>query len=161
MNCKRLEDSAGVSRQITDDGMMQSYSPVQSSERPGPTLVQNVHYRIDATRDPVEGFRKVIPPPNDRKHNGPSVPETEPYILTHLIGVARRLNVTTKAECVALLLYLKDEDAKLRYIAMRALARKVNAFPAGASAEAFADKKSDEHRKMVLRYAELVTRLAD
>ncbi len=111
----------------------------------------------------MEGYRKVIPPPKDgmEEHNGPSVKETEPYLLTHLDGVARRLNVMTKAECVVLLPYLKDEDAKLRYIAMSALAGKVNAFPAGASTESFTDMKSDEHRKMVQRYTELVTRLAD
>lgn len=54
----------------------------------------------DAARkllDTMEGYLKVIPPPKDgmEEHNGPSVPETEPYLLTHLEGVARRLNVTT------------------------------------------------------------------
>ena len=53
VNSKRHDDPDGVFLLVTDDGMMQTYSPVKSSEGPGPTLVQNVHYRIDATRDPV------------------------------------------------------------------------------------------------------------
>ncbi|MFN0017629.1 MAG: hypothetical protein ACKVP0_05165 [Pirellulaceae bacterium] len=51
--------------------------------------------------------------------------------------------MTTKAECVVLLPYLKDEDAKLRYIAESALEGKLKAFPAGARAEAFTDRKQD------------------
>lgn len=93
----------------------------------------------DAARkllDTMEGYRKVDS--STERWNGGTQrtfcarDRTVPF-LTHLDGVARRLNVMTKAECVVLLPYLKDEDAKLRYIAMRALAGKVNAFPAGAS----------------------------
>ena len=53
LNGERLEDPGGVYLLVTDDGMMQTYSPVESSEGPGPTLVENVHYRLDAAKDPV------------------------------------------------------------------------------------------------------------
>ena len=33
--------------------MMQTYSPVESSEGPGPTLVEGVRYRLDVAKDPV------------------------------------------------------------------------------------------------------------
>lgn len=52
-NGKRLDDPAGVYLLVTDDGRMRTYSPVESSEGPGPTLVRHVRFRLDATRDPV------------------------------------------------------------------------------------------------------------
>ena len=50
---RQLDDPAGVYLLVTDDGMMQTWSPVGSTEGPGPTCVRNVYYRLDATKDPV------------------------------------------------------------------------------------------------------------
>lgn len=43
----------GITLVVAPDGMMKTYTPVQSSERPGPTLARNVYFRIDETHDPV------------------------------------------------------------------------------------------------------------
>jgi uncharacterized protein (TIGR03067 family) len=53
VNGKRMEDPEGVYLLVSDDGMLRSYSPVGSSEGPGPTLVERVRYRLDATKEPV------------------------------------------------------------------------------------------------------------
>lgn len=53
VNGQRLTEPAGCYLLFTDDGLMQSYSPGPSSDGPGPTLVGNVYYRIDATKTPA------------------------------------------------------------------------------------------------------------
>jgi len=53
VNGKQLEEPDGVYLLVTDDGRMKTYSPVESSEGPGPSLVENVFYRVDARRDPA------------------------------------------------------------------------------------------------------------
>jgi uncharacterized protein (TIGR03067 family) len=53
VNGKRQEDPPGVYLQVPPEGMLQTYSPVGSSDGPGPTLVQNVFYRLDPQFDPV------------------------------------------------------------------------------------------------------------
>ncbi|MGL4462821.1 MAG: TIGR03067 domain-containing protein [Planctomycetia bacterium] len=53
VNSKRLDDPAGVYLVVTDDGRMQSYSPVASSDGRGPTLVQHERFRLDLAKDPV------------------------------------------------------------------------------------------------------------
>ncbi len=52
LNGKQLEDPPGCYLLVTDDGMMQTYSPLESSDGLGPTLVRNVHYRLGDTSDP-------------------------------------------------------------------------------------------------------------
>lgn len=108
----------------------------------------------------MEGFRKAIPPAQGlNEQNGPSVKETEPYLLTHLDGVARRLGVKSRAECLVLLTYLKDPDGRIRYIAIRAIELVVKAYPNGMSIECLTDTGSDGHRKMVLRFTELIGKI--
>lgn len=110
----------------------------------------------------MEGFRNVIPPPlGIGEQNGPMVKETEPYLLTHLSGIARRLCVKTKAECLALLAYLKDPDGKIRYIAIEAIESVVHSRPDGMSIDVLTDTRSEAHRKMVLRFIELIDKLPD
>ena len=109
--------------------------------------------------DAMEGFRKFVPPAQGlQEHNGMSVPEIEPYIFTHLDGVAKRLGVQTKAECLVLLSYLKDPDGKIRWIAISALEKSLGAYPGGMSADMI-DPGSENNRKMVLRFVELIEKL--
>ncbi len=108
----------------------------------------------------LEGFRKDIPPAQGlNEQNGLSVKQIEPYLLTHLDGVARRLGVTSRAECLVLLTYLKDPQGKIRYIAIRAIESVVKAYPDGMSIECLTDTGSDEHRRMVLRFVQLIDKL--
>ncbi len=107
----------------------------------------------------MEGFRKIVPPAQGiGEQNGMSVPEIEPYIFTHLDGVAERLGVRTKAECMVLLSYLKDPDGKIRWIAISALQKLLGAYPGGLSADML-DAGSVNHRKMVLRFVGLIEKL--
>lgn len=43
----------GVFKLFTDDRMMQIYSPVASTDNPGPGLVVNRYYQIDLKKDPA------------------------------------------------------------------------------------------------------------
>src|SRR5262245_11067830 len=70
----------------------------------------------------MEGFRSSIPPAEGLgEQNGLTVKELEPYLMSHLAGVARRMGASTKADCLALLPYIKDRDFKLRFIAQQAI----------------------------------------
>src|SRR5262245_43517059 len=72
----------------------------------------------------MESFRTELPPPQGRGEvNGFTCKELEPYTVSHLSGVASRLGLRSRAECQALLTYLKDPDAKLRFIAAQAIYR--------------------------------------
>lgn len=106
----------------------------------------------------MEGFRKTIPP--DRRGplagTGESVKELGPYTFPHLAQVAEGLGVTTKQECLALFAHLKDPDLKLRFIAAHAIDKATRAYPAGLSAEAFLDTGSEAHRRMLLRFLEVI-----
>ena len=108
----------------------------------------------------MEGFRTTMPPARGlSEQNGMSWKEIEPYIATHLGGVAKRLGVKTQAECLVMLTYLKDPDGKLRYIACQAIESVVNAYPHGMSVEFFADTKSNGHHEMTLRFVERIGKL--
>lgn len=50
---KQLKDPDGCFLMVTNDGMMKSYTPVGSSEGQGPSLVQNVQYRLNEAENPV------------------------------------------------------------------------------------------------------------
>lgn len=108
----------------------------------------------------MEGFRTKIPPAQGlNEENGLSVKEIEPYLLSHLAGVAARLGVKTKTECLVLLTYLKDSDFKVRFIAIEAIEKVVKAYPNGMSIECLTKTGSEGHRKMVLRFVELIQKL--
>ena len=108
----------------------------------------------------MEGFRTKMPPAVGMgEHNGLSVKELEPFIMSHLAGVARRMGVKTKAECVALMPYITDGDFRLRFIAQQAISGATKAYPSGMSVECLLDTASDGHRTMARRFQELIDRL--
>ena len=119
------------------------------------------HPRASKLLDAMEGFRKEIPPDNRKLFagTGMSVKGLEPYTMPHLVQVAEGLAVSTRTECLMLLTYLKDADLKLRYIAMEAIDKATRAYPSGMSVECFTDTGSEAHRKMLLRFLELIDKL--
>jgi hypothetical protein len=82
------------------------------------------------------------------------------FLLSHLGGVARRLGVKTKAECLVLLTYLKDRDPKIRFIAAHAIEIVVHAYPGGMSLSDSLEVDSDGHREMIRRFVEKIDKLA-
>src|SRR5579871_4453714 len=65
----------------------------------------------------MDGFRKEVPPAQGiGEMNGFSLKDVEgkDFLFTHLRGIAIRLGVKTRAECMALLSYLNDRDPKMR-----------------------------------------------
>lgn len=100
----------------------------------------------------MDGFRKKLPEPHGlAEQNGLGVADingnTHPD--SHLNGIAKRLNVKTRAECMALLTYLKDPDPKIRRIAAFAIEGMVKAYSSGMSSEDMQKVDSDGHRRMV------------
>jgi hypothetical protein len=103
----------------------------------------------------LDGFRKKLPEPQGLgEMNGLGVPDIEGVARpdSHLKGIATRLGVQTRAECIILLSYLKDRDPKMRRIAAFALEGVVNAYPDGMSSSDMQDVESEGHRKMVLAF---------
>lgn len=82
-------------------------------------------------------------------------------LLSHLSGVASRLQVKTKVECLVLLTFLKDRDPKIRFIAAKAIENVVQAYPEGMSVSDMTEIDSDGHREMVRRFVEKIDKLAD
>jgi hypothetical protein len=118
------------------------------------------HGRASAVLDAMEGFRKEIPPAQGRgEQNGLSVEGLEPYTMPHLSGVAARLGVGTRTECLFLMTYLKDGDLKLRLIAIEAINKATGAYPNGWSLECLTDTGSEGHRKMLFRFLEVIEKL--
>ncbi len=108
----------------------------------------------------MEGYRTKVPPAEGiGEQNGRSVKELAPCLMSHLAGVGRRMGVKTRADCLALLPYLKDRDCKLRFIAMQALEMATKAHQHGLNVECFIDITSEGHRRMAARIAELADRL--
>jgi hypothetical protein len=100
----------------------------------------------------MDGFRKKFPEPVGLgEENGRGVPDIDgvAHPDSHLNGIATRLGVKTKAECVALMTYLKDPDPKIRRIAAFAIEGVVKAYPGGMSSSDMQDVASEGHRKMV------------
>ena len=94
----------------------------------------------------MESYRIKLPPAEGiSEQNGFTVKELEPYLMSHLAGAARRLAVKTKAECVALLPYVKDRDCKIRFIAVHALLKATKAYPSGISLGWVLDIHSEGH----------------
>ncbi len=110
----------------------------------------------------MDGFRKKLPEPQGLDEmNGVGVKDIEgnTYSDNHLNGIARRLGVETKAECLALLTYLKDPDPKIRRIAAFAIEGVVKAYPNGMSSSDMQDVDSEGHRKMVKAFAAGIEKL--
>jgi hypothetical protein len=100
----------------------------------------------------MDGFRKALPPPQGlNEMNGLGVADIDgkTHPDSHLAGIASRLGVTTRAECLALMTYLKDPDPKIRRIAAFAIEGVVKAYPNGMSSQDIQDVTSDGHRTMV------------
>jgi RNA polymerase sigma factor (sigma-70 family) len=109
----------------------------------------------DAVMKAMDGFRKMLPEPQGLDEmNGAGVPDINgmAYPDSHLNGIATRLGVKTRAECMALLTYLKDPDPKIRRIAAFALENVVKAYPSGMSSDDMQKVDSDGHRKMVQKF---------
>jgi hypothetical protein len=119
--------------------------------------------RAEALLKTMEGYRKAFPEAQGlREMNGFTIGPDKGgnrYTLTHLDGVAKRLKVTTRAECMALLTYLKDPDDKFRYVAAFAVEAAVKAFPAGMSTGDIQNVESEGHRRMVKAFTAGIERL--
>lgn len=161
-----VEDFTGHShfRITTSDRKREYRIPVRETGNGKPEPPKNAASgdRVQKLIQAMESFRRIIPDEvGFEEQNGISVKETEPYLLTHLRGVANRLKVETKAECLALLTYLKDPDGKIRWIAIEAIEGVVKSRPDGMSIEVLTDTKSDAHLKMVAKFVELIRKLSD
>jgi len=109
----------------------------------------------------MDGFRKeILPAENLSEMNGFSINDVEgkSFTMTHLSGVARRLGVTSKTDCILLLSYLDDADPKIRFIAADAIERVLNCYPGGMSASDILNIDTDGHREMVTRFVEKLDR---
>ena len=105
----------------------------------------------------MDRFRKEFPPPQGvGELNGRTLKDVDgnQFLLSHLSGVARRLEVKTKAECLVLLTYLKDRDPKMRFIAARAIEDVVQAYPGGMSLNDILEIDSDGHRQLIQRFVD-------
>jgi hypothetical protein len=125
-----------------------------------PLSPKGKHGRASAVLDAMEGFRKEIPPPQGRaEQNGRPVEGLGAYTMSHLSGVAVRLGVGTRTECLFLMTYLKDGDLKLRFIAIEAINKATDAYPDGWPLECLTDTASEGHRKMLFRFLEAIEKL--
>jgi hypothetical protein len=108
----------------------------------------------------LESYRTKMPPAEGLgEQNGIVITGMEPFTESHLAGVARRLGAKSQADCLALMTYVKDRDLKIRFIAIQAINGVIKAYPHGMSVECVLDTASDGHRKMVLRFVELIQKL--
>jgi uncharacterized protein (TIGR03067 family) len=107
---------------------------------------------LDALLRAMDGFRTKLPPPQgigEMNGAGTADADGEVHPDSHLWGIATRLGVKTRAECLVLLTYLKDPRVKVRHIAAFALEGLVRAYPNGFPAGALDRVDSDQHRDMV------------
>lgn len=111
----------------------------------------------------MDGFRTKLPPPQGigeengagtLDENGESHPES------HLNGIALRMGVTSKTDCMILLTYLKDPRVKIRHIAAFALENVVKAYPSGFPADSLDRLESEQHRNMVQAFIVGIEKLA-
>jgi hypothetical protein len=112
----------------------------------------------------MDGFRKKLPPPQGLgEMNGVGTPDIDGEVHpgSHLWGIATRMEVKTRAECLILLTYLKDRQLKIRHIAAFALENVVKAYPNGFPAGAHDELDSDQHRRMVLAFVAGIEKLTD
>jgi hypothetical protein len=114
--------------------------------RAGPVALMNA----------MESLRKDTPPAQTLSEmNGFALKDVDgnSFLLSHLSGVAQRLGVKSRDECLTLLTYLKDRDPKIRFIAASAIENVVHAYPRGMSLSDTLDIDSAGHREMVRRFA--------
>jgi hypothetical protein len=107
----------------------------------------------------MDSYREKLPPAADiDEMNGEGTPEANGDVVpdSHLQGIAHRMGVQSKAECLVLLTYLKDSRVSIRHIAAFALDSVLHAFPDGFSAEALDQLNSELHRKMVRAFVERI-----
>jgi hypothetical protein len=110
----------------------------------------------------MEGFRTNLPPAQGLGEvNGFVCKELEPYTTSHLSGVAKRLGAKSRADCLALLAYLNDPDAKLRFVAVQAIYGVVDGYRNGidSAVDNIFDTRSDGHLKLVRQLVELIDKL--
>jgi hypothetical protein len=120
--------------------------------------------RAEAVMKAMDGFRKTLPEAQGLgEMNGRGVPDIagNAHPDTHLRGIATRLGVKTRAECLALMTYLKDPDPKLRRIAAFALEGVEKAYPNGMSSSDMQDVESEGHRAMVRKFTAGIEKLAE
>jgi hypothetical protein len=111
----------------------------------------------------MDGFRREIPPPQGiEEDNGFVLNDVDGkgFSSGRLWGVASRLGVKTRAECMALLTYLNDRDPKMRIIAAEAIENVVHAYPDGFPTGDVLATDSDR-QEMVQRHRELILRFVD
>jgi hypothetical protein len=110
----------------------------------------------------MESFRTKLPPAQGvGEVNGLTFKELEPYTTSHLSGAAARLGVKSRADCLVLLTYLKDPDAKLRFIAVQAIYGAVDGYRNGidSAVDNIFNTRSDGHMKMVRQFVQLIDSL--
>ena len=117
---------------------------------------------VDAVMKAMDGFRKELPPAVGRgEMNGLGVADIDgkTHPDSHLAGIASRLDIKTRAECLVLMTYLKDPDPKIRRIAAFAIEGVVKAYPNGMSSQDIQDVTSDGHRTMVKAFLAAIDKL--
>jgi hypothetical protein len=126
------------------------------------TLGDKADDRLAKLIQTMEDYRTKMPRPQGLGEvNGRVLKELEPYTTSHLSGVAKRLGARSRADCLALLTYLKDSDGKLRFIAAQAIYGVVDGYRKGidSAADNILDTRSDGHLKMVRRFVDLIDKL--
>ena len=116
----------------------------------------------------MDGYRKEVPPPQGiGEWNGFGLKDVDgkDYILSHLRGVAIRLEVKSRPECMALLTYLNDRDPKMRIIAAEAIENVVHAYPDGfptgdvLATDSERQELVQRHRALILRFVDKIEKL--
>jgi hypothetical protein len=111
----------------------------------------------------MDVFRKEVPPSQGiGEVNGFGLKDVDGkhFLFSHLRGVAIRLGVKSRSECMALLTYLNDRDPKMRIIAAEAIENVVHAYPDGFPTGDVLATDSDRH-ELVQRHRELSLRFVD
>lgn len=111
----------------------------------------------------MDGFRMKIPRPQGiGEINGFGLKDVDgkDFLYSHLRGVAIRLGVKSRSECMVLLTYLNDRDPKMRIIAAEAIENVIHAYPDGFPASGILTTDSDR-QEFVQRRRQLILRFVD
>jgi hypothetical protein len=134
-------------------------------DRP-PSLIKNPVAQERETKmtflEKMESFRHKLPEPQGLvEMNGPGVQDIDghTYPDNHLRGIAARLGVRSRTECMLLMPYLKDRDPKMRRIAAFALMDALKAYPDGLPSGSLDSLDSEAHRNMVAGFVSGIERL--
>jgi RNA polymerase sigma factor (sigma-70 family) len=148
--------------------------PTEFKTKPAPELDQHLYVfkrGPDALSVPaqppslfqtMDGFRRKLPEPQGPDEmEGPTITNADgtTLLLGHLRGIASRLGVKTKADCMLLLTYLNDRDLKVRCIASFAMENIVKAYPNGLPKDCLDHLDSESHRDMVRRFVAGIEKL--